>query len=287
MIRAHLPSGEQERVRFVPVRDYYEDSRWAEAVRHAVLENAKPVARVKLIGHFKDASSYYLNHFPQWELVAVEREHPIDATSIRRVLFEAENIETALDTLVDELPMAVRHYLKSWAALPYWMPLVEEHRQVAAYRAAWSRAPYPPVFSTVDAVVRAAGHVLLVQRGGFPGRGQWALPGGFVDQRERLLQAAIRELKEETQLDVPRKSIEEALVAVRVFDHPDRSQRGRTITHAHFFDLKVDRLPEISASDDAANAQWIPEPRIAELEEQFYEDHFHILDTFLHLPQNP
>lgn len=110
IIRACLPDFDQERVRFAPVRDYYEDGRWADAVRQAVIENAKPAARVKLVGHFKDDSSYYLNHFPQWELLAIERQHPIDATSIRRALFEAENLETALDALAEELPWPVRHY---------------------------------------------------------------------------------------------------------------------------------------------------------------------------------
>lgn len=183
--------------------------------------------------------------------------------------------------------MAGAALLRSWAALPHWIPLVEEHRQVAAYRAVWAQAPYPPVFSTVDAVVRAAGHVLLIQRAGYPGRGQWALPGGFLDQRERLLQAAVRELEEETRLGVSRASMQDALVDVKVFDHPDRSQRGRTITHAHFFDLAVGSLPKIAASDDAAHAQWIPQTQLVAMEEQFYEDHFHILDTFLHLSPSP
>ena len=39
-----------------------------------------------------------------------------------------------------------------------------------------------------------------------------------------------------------------ALVGVAVFDHPDRSQRGRTITHAHYFDLKTRQLPAVTAA---------------------------------------
>jgi bifunctional NMN adenylyltransferase/nudix hydrolase len=185
--------------------------------------------------------------------------------------------------LEEALPLAIRQYLKAWSALPHYAALVEEHRFVAKYKAAWKKAPYAPIFSTVDAVVECAGHVLLIKRGGFPGKGQWAVPGGFVEQRERLLQSAIRELGEETKLAVLESTLEGALVDVKVFDHPDRSQRGRTITHAHYFDLSSDALPSVEAADDAAQVEWVPIAGLAGMEEQFYEDHYHILDSFLHL----
>ena len=59
---------------------------------------------------------------------------------------------------------------------------------MAAYKARWRTAPYAPIFCTVDALVQTGGHVLLVRRGGYPGKGLWALPGGFLEPRERLLQ---------------------------------------------------------------------------------------------------
>jgi bifunctional NMN adenylyltransferase/nudix hydrolase len=147
----------------------------------------------------------------------------------------------------------------------------------------WKSAPYPPVFVTVDAVVRAAGSVLLVKRANHPGRNLWALPGGFLDQRESLLQAAMRELREETALGIAEPSLAAALKAVAVFDHPHRSLRGRTITHAHFFDLGDARLPEVVGGDDASHAEWIPVDALRAMEDQFFEDHFNILDHFLGL----
>ncbi len=131
--------------------------------------------------------------------------------------------------------------------------------------------------------MQTGGHVLLVRRGGYPGKGLWALPGGFLEPRERLLQGALRELAEETQLGVLAPTLVEALVGVAVFDHPDRSQRGRTITHAHYFDLKTRQLPAVTAADDAALAQWVPVASLPAMEEQFFEDHFHILNHFLQL----
>jgi len=70
---------------------------------------------------------------------------------------------------------------------------------------------------------------------------------------------------------------------VAVFDHPDRSQRGRTITHAHCFDLGDRDLPEVAGADDALTAEWIPVSELTALEDRFHDDHFHMLDHFLGL----
>ena len=285
MIGANLPADDRERIHFVPMRDYYDDGLWADAVRAAVEALGYAPSKTALIGYFKDASSYYLNNFPQWQMTAVEAHSHVDATDVRRIYFEAEDIDVSLSVLDEIVPLAVRQYLKAWSMLPHYAGLVEEHRFVSKYKAAWAKAPYAPIFATVDAVVLGAEHVLLIRRGGWPGKGQWAVPGGFVEQRERLLQSAIRELVEETKLGVLESTLAGALVDVQVFDHPDRSQRGRTITHAHYFDLKSDTLPGVEASDDAAEVAWIAVDKLRAMEDQFYEDHFHILDYFLHISE--
>jgi bifunctional NMN adenylyltransferase/nudix hydrolase len=69
--------------------------------------------------------------------------------------------------------------------------------------------------------------------------------------------------------------------AMRIFDRPDRSQRRRVITHAFYFDLGARMLPEIAGSDDAAQARWVPIAQLPALEEEFHDDHIHILDAFL------
>jgi bifunctional NMN adenylyltransferase/nudix hydrolase len=283
MIGSTLSDQDRERVQFVAVRDYYEDERWASEVIAAVEGCAPEGSRVALLAFFKDASSFYLNHFPHWHMVATQSSAEIDAAAIRRVLFEAEDIDVSLGVLDALVPRAVRQYLRAWSLLPHFAPLVHEHKAIMAYKASWKSAPYAPIFVTVDAVVVTAGHVLLIRRDGFPGKGLWAIPGGFVEQNERLLHAAMRELDEETQLGVLMPALSDALVEVAVFDHPDRSQRGRTITHAHFFDLKLSQLPAIEGSDDASLATWIAFEDLPAMEEQFFEDHFHILNRFLHL----
>lgn len=289
MFRLALPEAERSRLLFLPVRDYYNEERWTDVVRAGV---AKLLAaaqvespRIALIGHFKDATSDYLRAFPGWALHSVERNGPIDATSLRDAYFGcAESaLEPTLGALVDQAPPSTLAMLRAWAALPQFAAIAEEWRFIKRYREAWSAAPYPPVFVTVDALVRCDGRVLLIRRAEAPGKGLYALPGGFIEQRETAYQSALRELREETAMNLLDSTMRLTMKATSVFDHPDRSQRGRTITHAFYFDLGERELPEVRAGDDAARVEWVAIDRLTGMEEQFHDDHFHMLDHFLGL----
>jgi bifunctional NMN adenylyltransferase/nudix hydrolase len=124
--------------------------------------------------------------------------------------------------------------------------------------------------------------VLLIRRGQPPGQGLLALPGGFLDPHESLWHACLRELAEETGLQASTAQWRAALQASQVFDHPERSQRGRTLTYAHYFELPGTLAP-VQAADDAADARWWPKAQLGALEDQFHDDHFHILSHFLGL----
>ena len=139
------------------------------------------------------------------------------------------------------------------------------------------------VVVTVDALLRCQGQVLLIRRGHAPGKGLWALPGGFVEPNDTLWQSCLRELAEETHCPLPEERLRAALRGQQVFDHPQRSQRGRVITQAYFIDLSDDTLPPVRGGDDAAHAEWVPQERLAGMEDQFHDDHWHILDQFLGL----
>ena len=76
---------------------------------------------------------------------------------------------------------------------------------------------------TVDVAALTGGsapHVLLVQRAHPPFAGEWALPGGFVDEGERVAHAAARELAEETGLKLGSLSL------LGVYDTPGRETLG-------------------------------------------------------------
>ena len=110
--------------------------------------------------------------------------------------------------------------------------------------------PRPAV--TVDIIIfRLANdqpEVLLIERGNEPYKGQWALPGGFVNKDEPLETAAARELEEETGL----KDI--LLTQMHTFGSPGRDPRGHTVSVVY-----VGYLPDgmlAVAGDDAADTAW-------------------------------
>ncbi len=110
--------------------------------------------------------------------------------------------------------------------------------------------------------------VLLIERGAPPFKGQWALPGGFVRERETLEEAARRELEEETGLrDV-------YLEQLYTFGDPDRDPRGRIVSVATY---ALTPPAPLRASTDAANAAWHPAARPPKLA----FDHARILKTGL------
>ena len=92
--------------------------------------------------------------------------------------------------------------------------------------------------------------VLLVRRGGEPYKGEWAFPGGFLQNTETAEQGALRELLEETSL-IPSSPI----VQFGVFSDPRRDPRERVITIAWYALVKPS---EVLGGDDAEEAAWFP-----------------------------
>lgn len=270
MIREVFPNAP---LRFVPIRDYhYNDEKWTREVRNRVFEIVGDKKAV-LVGHKKDATSYYLDLFPEFEFCPPpivktrgfeDGAEFINATDIRNHIFKAESWSHLVPEQLDpwELYTQIKH-------------LQQEYDFIKAYKEAWKDAPYHPTFLTVDSVVNDDGHILLVQRATEPGKGLWALPGGFVNQSEYLIDAAIREVKEETNVDLSKKD----MVQYDIFDYPSRSLRGRTITTAYYFKTKGNI--KAKAADDAKNAFFIAITDIYRNEEKFFEDHFSIITKFL------
>lgn len=105
---------------------------------------------------------------------------------------------------------------------------------------------------TVDCVVFDGDRVVLIRRKNEPFRGQFALPGGFVDRGETVEAACARELLEETGLLVTR------LRLVGVYSDPKRDPRGHTVTVAFIGEADVSKL---RAGDDAAAVELVADWR--------------------------
>jgi ADP-ribose pyrophosphatase YjhB (NUDIX family) len=105
---------------------------------------------------------------------------------------------------------------------------------------------------TADVVCIRDGHVLTIERGWPPHQGQFALPGGHVDSGETSRAAAVRELLEETGVQVDA----EALTLVGIYDAPGRDPRGRYVTVAYAVTVPADTAAQ--AGDDAVAVAWVP-----------------------------
>lgn len=115
------------------------------------------------------------------------------------------------------------------------------------------RFPRPALTADVVALaaIDGARSVLLIRRGNEPFAGQWALPGGFVDEGERPVDAARRELAEETGLHFGG-----VLDLVGVYGDPGRDPRGWTVSAA--YRAVLEGPEDVAGADDAAEARWFP-----------------------------
>ncbi|AAL81714.1 NUDIX hydrolase [Pyrococcus furiosus DSM 3638] len=126
---------------------------------------------------------------------------------------------------------------------------------------------------TVDIVIIHNGNIVLIERKNDPYKGYLALPGGFVEYGEKVEEAAIREAKEETGLDV------KLLRVVGVYSDPNRDPRGHTITVAF---LAIG-LGEPKAGDDAKKVHLIPIEEIEKIKAKLAFDHAKIIEDALTL----
>jgi bifunctional NMN adenylyltransferase/nudix hydrolase len=289
IIRACFPKNAENLI-FRAVRDYpYNDHVWTAEVQNLVGEiteddDRAADARIAIVGFFKDRSSYYLNLFPQWDFEefypADKRNLSLSASGIREKYF-SEN-----EDWQSMVPKTVASYLDAFRQTEFYPNLKSEFEFIKKYRedTQFKGVPYKPVFLTTDAVVVQSGHLLVIRRGFQPGKGLLALPGGFLAENMTLEDSALKELKEETNIKVPAQVLRGSIKASHVFDYPERSQRGRTVTFAYYIELEPNMkegLPRVKGGDDAKKAFWLPISALGEKEDEFFEDHLHIVRFFL------
>lgn len=288
MLSTLLAEGiDTDRITWVEAFDFpYNDEKWITQIQSlvsAVISRSAwtpdPI-KIGLVGFAKDHSSYYLKMFPQWDSVNIEVKNPCNATDYRNRFFSKFMPHELVDHFYINAvhKQNVLHYCK----IAGEEGIYDEAKYLREYKQSWAGTPYPPTFVTVDSLVSQSGHILVVERAEAPGKGLLALPGGFVNQNERLKDAAVRELYEETGLKVPKPVLYGSITDSKVFDDPHRSQRGRTITQCFHFQLAdQEKLPKVKGGDDAAHAFWMTFADYVKSREKFFEDHHAMIETML------
>lgn len=254
MIRSKLWSNHITNVEFAPLNDYpYNDPQWIADVR-ATVEHYITGAPI-LFGHKKEGNNY-LQWFPDWKFKDIEALYQVDATTIRRQMFETDS---------PEMPRTVR----------------DDYAYYEKEKSLFANYPFPETlnFNCSDAILECQGHVLLIQRRYAPGAGAWALPGGFRNQKETFLDCAIRELQEETNVRVPEKVLRGSIVKTELFDSPTRSFGIPRNTLAVYMRVNPNpdgSLPRANGADDAVECKWVPLTDALNYYE-LYDDHASII----------
>ncbi len=257
----------------LPLNDHlYQPHKWLQQVQQQVASVTTATTNIAVLENTAYPSPYP-DLFPQWQSLRLSVAVDVSGSQIRKALFSQAALSNAL-------PAAIDAKLSTYQQTSAYQRLCQEAAFVRHFKQSWATAPYPPIFQTVDALVVQSGHILLIERLGFPGKGLLALPGGFLDPQEPLLEACLRELHEETCIDLSQASLRAAVKTQALFDAPFRSARGRTLTQAYLLELPASRnLAKVKGADDAARAFWQP---LASLRpETLLEDHYFIIEKML------
>ena len=248
-----------ERVSVLHIEDTDTDQEWLEYLSITINSIVRGSKDVTIVGHDKDDSSWYLTAFPQYSNLLVRNYYNLNATCIREEYFLGNNPAYELKPM---LPNSTKDFL-----INFKVNRTKEFRDLCNSTKIESTkvaTEYPRIEHTADCIVLGTyedscelPYILLIKRKNNPGKGEWALPGGFVEVNETVLASAYRELEEET--GVTKGSLTEDTPVGYCFDHPDRDPRGRIITTAFVVELGcvIDDL-YFAAKDDAEEAQWFP-----------------------------
>lgn len=263
--------------------DYlYNGNRWLTEVQSAILNHMDiydEAFEVTLYGNNNMAATGYIDQFPQWKYEYVDAgKYP----TFGPLGFTSEKLEKLFvgdSRWKEDLSSATIKFISNWIYSDEGRRIFNEFEYLQTYRRNTQTGRYETVFHTVDAVTLYKGNILLVERRSQPGRGLWALPGGFLNPREHLFDGVIRELEEETTFRVNPAWLSDQ----HTFDHPYRSLRGRTITQAYRFDVPDYKdIPVVIGKDDAKRAQWFPLAEVLDdMATSLFEDHYDIISHFV------
>lgn len=274
-----------------PLYDHlYNDQAWIRGVQDAV-DNVKHSYRdalgsnpsTYLTGVDKDGSTWYLHAFAdlfQIDLInQVDNVKGLNATTVRETLFSCSSNAHKLSALRNRIPSSTYDFLEKFMKTPECEALCAEYEFIENYKKGWENSPYAPQFQTVDACVIQSGQILVNVRAAHPGKGLWALPGGFLEVNERLIDGAVRELKEETGIALSDAQLYGSIRHKEDFDHPERSLRGRTLTKCFLFKLQDTKShPKTKPQKgEVKKVMWVTISEALKRTDMWFEDHLEMV----------
>lgn len=252
-----------------PLNDYrYANAQWTSDVEASIVHlmasnppyfsgySMEPI----LFGHDKPGNDY-LKDFRHWKFINLDSPYPGCSTDIREHMF---SILAKPD--VDPVRHLDSHCELSGTDATFssiHQHLVDDWRWLDAEQKTFADYKFKETlqFNCSDAVVECDGHILLIKRGNSPGKGCWALPGGFKENNETFADCAFRELTEETNLRVPEKKLRGSVQKVELFDDPHRGHGIPRNTVAYYIKIEADpngEKPRVTPKSDAVEAKWWP-----------------------------
>ena len=271
-------------ITILSLEDKQTDAEWTDDVVSRVRSFTNNSSDVSIIGHDKDDSSWYLNAFPQYDVKLVSNYEGLNATHLRNSLFIDNN---PVASISESVPSVTKDFLVNFkcfqSATFRKLSNSSKVKMIVPELKLESKTEYPRIDHTADCIVLGTyedydtPYILLIKRKNDPGKGEWALPGGFVEVSETILDSAYRELEEETGIKRADLILEDWPDAY-TFDDPNRDPRGRIVTTAYILecDKYIDSV-NYEAKDDASDIGWFPLSNITLSNIPMFLDHKEIV----------
>jgi bifunctional NMN adenylyltransferase/nudix hydrolase len=252
------------------IKDYPSDSQWIEDVTARVMTMEDDPTNVTLYTSEKDETFYRTNFL--YSVVSKSSEG-ISATDLRTAIYLGKPWVL--------VPEVTRVLMENYIGTDEWKRMLNEYFLCKQSKAeALSNHKFSnPIEPVVHAAVIQDNKVLLVKRGGVRGHGQWALPGGFLNHDETTRAGALRELAEETNVDL--LSLERATELNQCIEENMKGLSTRTLGINYLYAVHKDEVLDIKAGDDAQEVQWVSLEEIMNDEFSLFYNHTTILRRLL------
>jgi bifunctional NMN adenylyltransferase/nudix hydrolase len=264
----HILQVTEETYTIYPLNDYILDNkRWKDQITTIVGDETSVV----VIGGSK--GEWYYDLFPEYDVMLPNTILPINATDIRNSFYESTTFPD-----LNVVPVSTLNFMADFAIQSSWYGyLVEWYNKVNKLRGEFGKGP----FLTCDNVITHRDRVLLVKRKNQPGKGLWAIPGGYFDATDNSLSFGChRELDEETSINLSYEQFEEFKQGFRIFDSKARSHKTRIVTYSSYVAIPSELDITVSAGDDAGEAKFFLLSDVKNMKSKTYDDHYDQIEYF-------